>query len=154
MAGLGLQGSKIIRITPPRSQEWQQPMRTLTNNYHDCELLNLGYNRDGRGPYVLRQEGFPPDSVSPHEYRFLLRKDCTWVLNLTVFALPEKELENFIYKDAAELHAVVEKLGGNPVVEDALPPGKSRAELSAAIESTASKLWSRIRDARGTRLTK
>ena len=129
-------------------------MRTLTNNYHDCELLNLSYNRDGQGPYVLRQDGFPPDSVSPHEYRFLLRKDCTWVLNLTVFALPEKELENFIYKDAAELHAVVEKLGGKPVVEDELPPGKSRAELSAAIENTASKLLSRIRDARGTRLTK
>jgi hypothetical protein len=56
-----------------------------------------------------------------------------------VFALPEKELENFVYKDAAELYAVVEKLGGKPVVEDALPAGKSHAELSAAIEITASK---------------
>ena len=73
--------------------------------------------------------------------------------HLAVFALPEKELENFIYKDAAELYAVVEKLGGKPVVEDALPADKSHAELSAAIEITASKLWSRIRDARATRLT-
>jgi len=129
-------------------------MRTLTNNYRDCELLNLSYNKDGRGPYVLRQDGVPPDSTSPREYRFLLRKDLTWVLNLTVFALPEKELENFIYKDAVELYAVVENLGGKPVVEDALPPGKSHAELSAAIEITTSKLWSRIRDARATRLTK
>jgi hypothetical protein len=129
-------------------------MRTLTNNYRDCELLNLSYNKDGRGPYVLRQDGVPPDSASPHEYRFLLRKDLSWVLNLTVFALPEKELENYIYEDAAELYAVVEKLGGKPVVEDALPPGKSHAELSAAIDLTTSKLWSRIRDARATRLTK
>ena len=129
-------------------------MRTLTNNYRDCELLNLSYNRDGRGPYLLRQDGIPPNSITPREYRFLLRKDLTWVLNLAVFALPEKELENFIYKDAAELHAVVEQLGGKPVVEDALPPGKSHAELSAAIQTTASRLWSRIRDARGTRLTK
>jgi hypothetical protein len=129
-------------------------MRTLTNSYQDCELLNLSYNKDGRGPYLLRQDGCPPDSVTPHEYRFLLRKDLTWVLNLIVFALPEKELENFIYKDAAELYAAVEELGGKPVVEDALPPGKSHAELSAAIEITASKLWSRIRDARATRLMK
>jgi hypothetical protein len=128
-------------------------MRTLTNNYRDCELLNLSYNKDGRGPYVLRQDGVPPDSASPREYRFLLRKDLTWVLNLSVFALPEKELENFIFKDAAELYAVVENLGGKPVVEDALPPGKSHAELSAAIDITTSKLWSRIRDARATRLT-
>ena len=129
-------------------------MRTLTNNYQDCELLNLGYNSDGRGPYILRQNGVPPNSVTPHEYRFLLRKDLTWVLNLIVFALPEKELENFIYKDVAELYVAVEELGGTPVVEDALPPGKSHAELSAAIEITTSKLWSRIRDARATRLVK
>jgi hypothetical protein len=25
-------------------------MRTLTNNYRDCELLNLSYNKEGRGP--------------------------------------------------------------------------------------------------------
>jgi hypothetical protein len=36
-----------------------------------ASLLNLGYNDDGRGPYGFRA----------------LRKDLTWVLNLTVFAL-------------------------------------------------------------------
>jgi hypothetical protein len=127
-------------------------MRNLTNDYRDCELLNLGYNRDGRGPYILRQEGVPPDSVTAEEDRFLLRKDLTWVINLTVFTLPEKEQEQFIFKDIPEIYAAVEKLIGKPVVEDALPPGKSRAELSAAIETTVSKLWSRIRDARVTRV--
>jgi len=39
-------------------------MRTLTNDYNDCELVNLGYNRDGRGPYILRQDGVPPDSLN------------------------------------------------------------------------------------------
>jgi hypothetical protein len=128
-------------------------MRTLTNAYQDCELLNLGSNKDGRGPYLLRQDGVPPDSVNPRENRYLLRKDLTWVLNLTVFALPEKEQEQFIFQNAAELYATVEKLAGKPVVEDALPPGKTRAELSAAIETTASRLWSQIREARATRLT-
>jgi hypothetical protein len=128
--------------------------RTLTNDCHDCELLNLGYNKDGRGPYVLRQDGVPPDSLDSQEYRFLLRKDLTWVLNLTVFALPEKEQEQFIFQNAAELHAAVENLIGKPVVEDALPAGKTRAELSAGIETTLSKVWSRMREARATKLTK
>jgi hypothetical protein len=127
-------------------------MQIITNNYQDCELLNLGTNPNGRGPYVLRQDGIPPDSLSSPEGRFLLRKDGTWVLNVTAFTLPEKEQEQFLFQNAAELHAAVMDLGGKPVVEDALPPGKSQAELLAAIETTISKVWSRIRDARGRKV--
>ena len=128
-------------------------MRILTNSYNDCELLNLGTNKNGHGPYVVRQDGVPPESSSSQEDRFLLRKDGTWVLNITVFTLPEKEQEQFIFQNAAELYATVQELGGKPVVEDALPPGKSRAELNAAIETTISRVWSQIREARAKRLT-
>ena len=120
-------------------------MRILTNRYRDCELLNLGSNKNGRGPYVLRQDGVPPDSLHGREDRFLLRKDGTWVLNITEFTLPDQD---------AEMYSTVEKLFGKPVLEDALPPGKSRAELLTAIETTISKVWSRMREARATRLTK
>ena len=64
-------------------------MRILTNAYQDCELLNLGFNKNGRGPYVIRQDGIPPDSLEAQEDRFLLRKDGTWVLNITVYTLSE-----------------------------------------------------------------
>jgi hypothetical protein len=141
--GLDLRSQKFHRVL----------MRILTNNYQDCELLNLGTNRNGRGPYVLRQDGVPPESLTSQEGRFLLRKDRTWVLNVTVFTLPEKEQEQFIFQNAAELHAVVQDLGGTPVVEDALPPGKSRAELLAAIETTISKVWRQMREARAGKLT-
>ena len=130
-------------------------MRILSNDYKDCELLNLGTNKSGHGPYVIRQDGVPPGSSSSQEDRFLLRKDGTWVLNITAFTLPEKEQEQqFVFQNAAELYATIQELGGNPVVEAALPPGKSRAELNAAIETTISKVWSRMREARATRLTK
>ena len=126
-------------------------MRILTNAYQDCELLNLGFNKNGRGPYVIRQDGIPPDSLEAQEDRFLLRKDGTWVLNITVYTLSEKEQEQFVFQDAAELYATVEKLYGKPVVEAELPPGKSRAELLAAVNTTISKVWSRMREARATR---
>jgi hypothetical protein len=32
-------------------------MRILTNDYKDCELLNLGTNKSRHGPYVIRQDG-------------------------------------------------------------------------------------------------
>jgi hypothetical protein len=103
------------------------------------------------GPYVIRQDGIPPGSLEAQEDRFLLRKDGIWVLNITVYTLSEKEQEQFIFQDAAELYATVEKLYGKPVVEAALPPGKSRVELLAAINTTIFKVWSRMRAARATR---
>lgn len=36
-------------------------MRTLTNDYRDCELIceliNLGFGPSGRGTYIIRQDG-------------------------------------------------------------------------------------------------
>ena len=84
---------------------------------------------------------------------FLLRKDGTWILDVTAFTLPEKEQDQFVFQNAAELYATVQELGGNPLVEDKLPPGKSRAELNAAIETTFSRVVSRIKEARGKKLT-
>ena len=83
---------------------------------------------------------------------YLLRKDGTWVLNLVVFSLPEKDIrENFIYRDIPELFSVLEDLGSKPLmVEDKLPAGKSRAEILAALQTNASTLLSRIRDAKGS----
>ena len=49
----------------------------------------------------------------------MLRKDGTWVLNITALTLLENEQEQrFVFQNAVELYATVEKLGGNPVVED------------------------------------
>ena len=88
-------------------------MRILTNDYKDCELLNLGTNKNGHGPYVIRQDGVPPGSSSSQEDSFLLRKDGTWVLNITAFTLPEKEQEQqFVFQSAAELYATIQELGG------------------------------------------
>ena len=65
---------------------------------------------------LIRQDGVPPGSSASQEDRFLLRKDGTWVLNITAFTLSEKEQEQqFIFQNAAELYATVQELGGNPL---------------------------------------
>lgn len=120
-------------------------MRVLTNDYRDFELLNLGYQPDGRGPYVVRQEGIPPNSVTTEEDRFLLRKDGVWILNLAVFALPEKAQTEFLFQDVGEVFATVEKLVGIPTVEDQLPADKTPAELLEAMRTSQDRLWKCVR---------
>jgi hypothetical protein len=79
-------------------------MRILAN-YQDCKFLNLGSNKNGREPYVLRQDGASPgNSLRKKTAFFKMLPNCT---------------------------SAVENLFGKPVVDDALPAGKSRAELPA-----------------------
>jgi hypothetical protein len=125
-------------------------MATITNNYQQCELLNLAYNPGGRGPFIVRQEGSPPGSMTFQQDRFLLRKDGAWVFNLAVFALSEKDQEQFLFATTAEALSLLDKLSGDPVVEIDLPAGKSREQLKAAAQTTITGLWARIRDAKST----
>lgn len=128
-------------------------MPVLTNFADHCDLINLGFASDGRGPYVLRQTGSAPGSTSLQQDNFLLRKDGVWVLNLTVFTFPEKEMnEKFLFNDFPSLVSVIDDIAGKPlVIEDKLPAGRNRAELLAALQSTASNLISRLRDAKGSK---
>lgn len=129
-------------------------MPSLTNFVDQCDLLNLAFESNGRGPYALRQDGSPPDRMPPKQERYLLRKDGTWVLNLTAFSLPEEEIKKqFLYRDIPELFAVIHECGSKPVVaEGKLPADKTEAEVLAALQSTASKLIARIRDSKGSKL--
>lgn len=119
-------------------------------NYPDrVELLNLGYGAGGKGPYVLRQEGNVPGSLDLRQNTYLLRKDGVWVLNLAIVALPEADQEVVIYPTVADAMKMLTSLsGGDPVIEASLPAGLTVEELQAATESTASRLLTRLRQAK------
>lgn len=123
-------------------------MATLTNNYQNCELLNLKYGSGGRGPFIVRQEGTPPNSVTFQSERFLLRKDGVWVINLAVFPLSEKDKEQFLFESSAEAMQLLAELRGDPIVEAALPAGTSVEQLKAAAQSTISGIWARMQNAK------
>jgi hypothetical protein len=129
-------------------------MRTLTNDYRDCELLNLGFNQNGRGPYFIRQDGVPPGSLNSQEDRFLLRRDGTWVVNFAVFVMAEEEQRQFIYENVAEVFDTLDKLVGKPMAESQMPEGKSRAELLAALDTTTNRIWARVREVHGSSITR
>ena len=78
-------------------------MPVISNDYRRCEMLNLGSAPGGRGPFVIRQLGFPPGSMNLKEDAFWLRNDGVWILNLCVFVLSEEKQKQFIYPTSAEV---------------------------------------------------
>jgi hypothetical protein len=123
-------------------------MPAISNDYTRCQMLNLASAPGGRGPFVIRQEGSPPDSTSLQQDSFLLRNDGVWVLNLTVFFLREEEQQRFIYPTSVEVLKALESLHGDAVVEAKLPEDASKAELLAAAGKTASRLLRELKNAR------
>src|SRR5258708_22405554 len=53
-------------------------MRTITNNYRDTHVLNLGSGGE-RGPYLVTQTGISPSEPFAKERMFVLRPDGRWV---------------------------------------------------------------------------
>jgi len=53
-------------------------MRTITNDYRDAQILNLG-SGDERGPYLVTQSGVAPRAALPKTRMFVLRPDGFWV---------------------------------------------------------------------------
>jgi len=127
-------------------------MRILTNRYQDCELLNLGTNKNGHWtlsyPPGWHSTALPRKKITFYSVRRYLgsQHNCVYTPGKGARAA-------VIFQNAAELYATVQELGRNPVVEAALPPGKSREELNAAIETTISRVWSQMKEARAKRLT-
>lgn len=120
-------------------------MPTLTNSYDNCQLLNVGDGPQGRGPFIIRQQGSAPGSMTLDQNRYFLRKDGTWVLSLAVYILSEAEQEiNFLYSTSADAMKQLSSLTGDPVVDDTLPPDKSAEELIRAAEKTIVGLWGHL----------
>jgi len=53
-------------------------IRTITNNYRDARVLNLGAKGE-RGPFLVTQVGIAPNDELCRERMFVLRPDGQWV---------------------------------------------------------------------------
>ena len=53
-------------------------MRTITNDYRDARIMNLGSGSE-RGPYLVTQTGVAPRAERPRTQMFVLRPDGRWV---------------------------------------------------------------------------
>jgi hypothetical protein len=91
-------------------------MQTITNNYRDAHILNLGSGGE-RGPYLVTQTGVSPNDPLPKERMFVLRPDGRWV-DFNAYACQGKPeaMDEIVFFTTAEVMTTFGKLFGRPQV--------------------------------------
>ena len=106
-------------------------MRTITNNYRDAQILNLGSGSES-GPYLVTQTGVSPRAEIPQTHMYVLRPDGQWVdFNAYVCQGKPEAMDEIVFSTTAEVMETFGKLFGRPQVLD-LPVDE--AGLKAWIE--------------------
>ena len=85
-------------------------MRTISNNYRDVHVLNLGSGRE-RGPYLVTQTGVAPNDSLAKERMFVLRPDGRWV-DFNAYACQGKPeaMDEVVFSTTAEVMETFAKL--------------------------------------------
>src|SRR5256885_14491409 len=93
-------------------------MHTITNNYRDAHILNLGSSGE-RGPYLVTQTGVSPKDPFPKERMFVLRPDGRWV-DFNAYACQGKPeaMDEIVFSTTTEVMETFGKLMGRPQVVD------------------------------------
>ena len=93
-------------------------MRTITNNYRDSQILNLGSSGE-RGPYLVMQTGVSPKDVIPKTRMFVLRPDGNWV-DFNAYASQGKPeaMDEIVFSTTTQITELFGKLFGAPRVLD------------------------------------
>ena len=93
-------------------------MRTITNNYRDAQILNLGSGGE-RGPYLVTQTGVSPRDPMPKIRMFVLRPDGRWV-DFNAYACQRKPeaIDEIVFSTTAQIMETFGKLFGRPQVDD------------------------------------
>jgi hypothetical protein len=93
-------------------------MPTITNNYRDAHILNLG-SGDDRGPYLVTQTGASPNDAFGKQRMFVLRPDGCWV-DFNAYASQNKPeaLDEAVFSTTTQIMQTFGRLFGQPHVVD------------------------------------
>src|SRR5215471_8677707 len=93
-------------------------MHTITNNYRDAHILNLGSGEQS-GPYLVTQTGVSPKDVIPKERMFVLRPDGQWV-DFNAYASQNKPeaMDEIVFSTTTQIMETFGRLFGRPQVLD------------------------------------
>jgi hypothetical protein len=91
-------------------------MRTLTNDYRDAQIMDLG-SEGQRGPYLVTQSGVSPNEQIPKTHLFILRPDGCWV-DFNAYACQGKPeaMDELVFTDMAQVMGTFSTLSGKPRV--------------------------------------
>ena len=120
-------------------------MRTITNNYRDAHILNLGSGGES-GPYLVTQTGVSPKDPIPKTRMFVLRPDGSWV-DFNAYASQGKPeaMDEIVFSTTTQIMETFGKLFGRPRVlnlpidEEGLKSWIARQEHGDPLE--AARAW-------------
>jgi hypothetical protein len=114
-------------------------MHTITNNYRDAHILNLG-SGGYSGPYLVTQTGVSPIDAVPKEKMFVLRPDGSWVdFNAYTSQNTPEALDEVAFTSTAQVMETFSKLFGRPKVLD-LPIDEAGLKAWLERQETANPL--------------
>jgi len=91
-------------------------MHQLTNDYRDCELINLEPETPG-GPYAVVQEAFDSHDPNMRTAVFYLQQDGCWIEEIAHSILPEERKFDMVFETLADVMETLEGLTEPPEVE-------------------------------------
>lgn len=93
-------------------------MGTITNDYKDAQILNLGSEGE-RGPYLVTQTGIAPSDPLLKTRMFVLRPDGHWV-DFNAYASQGKPeaIDEIVFPSMRKIMETFGKLFGRPRVLD------------------------------------
>jgi hypothetical protein len=120
-------------------------MRTITNNYRDAQILNLG-SGGARGPYLVTQTGVSPRDAVPKTRMFVLRPDGNWVdFNAYASQGTPEVMDEIVFSTTTQIMETFGKLFGQarvldlPINEEGLKAWIEQKEHSDPLE--AARKW-------------
>ncbi len=122
-------------------------MRTITNDYRDAQILNLG-SAGERGPYLVTQTGVAPSDPMPKTRMFVLRPDGCWVdFNAYTSQGKPEAMDELVFSSTTKVIEIFGKLFGRPRVldlpidEEGLKTWIERQEHGDPLE--AARIWAK-----------
>ncbi|OAI42356.1 hypothetical protein AYO41_00915 [Verrucomicrobia bacterium SCGC AG-212-E04] len=92
-------------------------MRTITNDYQDAKLWNLG-GAATRGPFLVTQPGVAPGDATMRERSFVLMPGGKWVDLMSLLAAGPPHSDKALFKTSAQVLQLYATLPQHPEVEE------------------------------------
>ena len=93
-------------------------MHTITNDYKDSQILNLGSEGE-RGPYLVTQTGVVPNDPLLKTRMFVLRPDGHWVdFNADASKGKPEAIDEIVFPSVVKVMETFGNLFGRPQVLD------------------------------------
>jgi hypothetical protein len=87
---------------------------SLSNNYIDCQILNLDATDPRHGPFVVTQDSVDSDDPQQRTNMYLLRRDGSWVEYTTYALMAESERVPVAFDSMGDITRLMQDLPSKP----------------------------------------